>query len=307
MIARKQFVRVALALATLAMIGFALAALAAQWDQVRAAAATVRPDWGITLLSCAVVLVTYALLIDVWRRLAAAWGPLLPMTTAAHIWTVSNLGRYVPGKVWQISSMALMAQRRGISPGGAVAAALLSTIIFTLSGFGVTLVFGAGVVEITVLATISIALLALGMLLLPDLLPWGSRLAARMTGRDMPLFALSRRTVWLTFGAATLAWCLYGVAFELFVRAMTGDAPGSTGLYIAVFAGSYLAGFLAIFSPGGIVVREAVMAVMLERAGFDAGSAILIAMTSRVWLTVLEIFPAVIFLAFSARRREAES
>ena len=55
------------------------------WTAFRAAAEAIRPDWILLALSVGVVLATYALLIDVWRRLAtAATGPI-PFSAAARV------------------------------------------------------------------------------------------------------------------------------------------------------------------------------------------------------------------------------
>ena len=43
--------------------------------------------------------------------------------SAARIWTVSNLGKYLPGKVWAIAGMALMARQAGVSPAAATGSA----------------------------------------------------------------------------------------------------------------------------------------------------------------------------------------
>jgi len=86
------------------------------------------------------------------------------------------------------------------------------------------------------------------------------------------------------------------------VIGVLGSAPGSLALYVAIFAGSYLVGFVALFAPGGVGVREAVMAAGLKRAAFAIGPAYLVVLASRLWLTVLEIVPALLFLAHGELR-----
>jgi glycosyltransferase 2 family protein len=100
-----------------------------------------------------------------------------------------------------------------------------------------------------------------------------------------------------------VAWVMYGIAFWLFTKGVLGTAPGALRNYVAVFAGSYLIGFLAIFSPAGVGVREGAMGIALQRAGFAAGPAYLLVVASRLWLTALEVIPPLIFLAFVRRRR----
>jgi hypothetical protein len=76
---------------------------------------------------------------------------------------------------------------------------------------------------------------------------------------------------------------------------------GGTGAYVAVYAASYVAGFIALFAPGGIGVREGALVATMERAGLASpAEAAVIAVASRIWLTVLEIVPGLIALAIPA-------
>jgi uncharacterized membrane protein YbhN (UPF0104 family) len=74
--------------------------------------------------------------------------------------------------------------------------------------------------------------------------------------------------------------------------------------YVAVYASSYVIGYLALALPGGIGVREGAQTKMLTILGVATlGQAATIAVTSRLWLTVLEIVPALVFLARGNRSR----
>ncbi|MHB0963801.1 MAG: hypothetical protein ACYC5V_11395, partial [Gemmatimonadaceae bacterium] len=84
--------------------------------------------------------------------------------------------------------------------------------------------------------------------------------------------------------------------------------PGTLGDWTAIFIGPYLVGFIAIFAPGGIGVREVAMAEALQRTGLAVGAvAALLVVSSRVWLTILEIIPGVLFLLVRPSRRSASS
>jgi hypothetical protein len=94
-----------------------------------------------------------------------------------------------------------------------------------------------------------------------------------------------------------VAWLLYGAAFELFVLGMTGSAPGSYADYVTSWAWSYLAGYLAVIVPGGLGFREAALALSLNTLNLASPStAAVIAVSSRLWLSVLEVVPGVLFL-----------
>jgi hypothetical protein len=287
-----------------AALWFAGRALTQQWTAVRDRLATVHPSWGLLLLSCVPVLLAYALLIQVWRSMLSAWGESGRLTPgqAARIWFISNLGRYVPGKVWQIASMGLMAQRRGVSPVAAAGSSLVVNLANIASGFVVVLATGAGVFRSFATTgpragLLIAAVLGIGLLLLPVAFAWGRPLVSRLTRERITLPDLPARAVWLAVIGTTIAWLLYGMAFRQFTGAIVTNPAGATSFYIAAYTGSYLVGYLALFAPGGLVVREAMLVATLTNLGLlGAPEAWLVALASRVWLTVLEVMPGVLLL-----------
>ncbi len=284
---------------------FVVAAIVSQWGALREAAASARPRWGYIALSCAVVLATYALQIEGWRILLRGWGGTLGYWQSARIWTVSNLGRYVPGKVWAIGSLAVMAQARGVSGAVAVGASLAMQLIYTVAGFVVLAATGARILELPPVAIAAIVAVGAAILAAPRFLPWLGRLAGRVAGREIAIPRMPHSAIWLAAAISVAAWALYGIAFQLLTLGVLPTAPGSPGLYMAIYTSSYLAGFLALIAPGGVGVREVVMAGALKGAGFGTGEAILLVVASRVWLTILEILPALCFLVAGPRHGDA--
>jgi hypothetical protein len=67
--------------------------------------------WGRIAAAAGVVWLTYLLLISAWRTLLQGWEQHLPLPTAINIWCVSNLGRYLPGKLWSVAGLAVLAKR----------------------------------------------------------------------------------------------------------------------------------------------------------------------------------------------------
>ena len=68
------------------------------WTELRSQPLEWRIEPGWLLLSALVVWAMYALLIVAWRTMLAGWGQRLDGWTAARIWTVSSLGKYLPGQ-----------------------------------------------------------------------------------------------------------------------------------------------------------------------------------------------------------------
>jgi len=298
------------ALFVAAVLWFAGRALAGQWTGLRALLVAAHPAWGMILLSYVPVLLAYALLIQVWRGMLAAWGEggRLSSWQATRIWFVSNLGRYLPGKVWQIATMGVMAQRRGVSPVAAAGSSLVVNLANVASGFVVVLATGAAVFSSFADAgpragILVAAILAAGLLMLPVAFTWAAPLVARLTRQRVVLPPLPARAVWLAAGGTAVAWVLYGVAFQLFCGSLVHRTAGATSFYIASYTGSYLVGYLALFAPGGLVVREAMLVASLTNLGLlSAPEAWLVALASRLWLTVLEAVPGLLFMLAPGER-----
>lgn len=290
------------------VVWYAGASLAQQWGDFRLRAATLRPRWGGVAGSALLVLATYAALVESWRTLVRAWGGRLAFLDAARIWAVSNLGRYVPGKLWSIGAMGVLAQRAGVSPVAAAGSAIVGTVVNLAAGFVVLCLAGTDVARAlfpgvgraaTLLPLIGVA----GLVATPLLLPAATRAAARVTRRPLPPVRVPARVL-LTVAAANVAsWVGYGLAFRWLSASLVPDLAGNWPAYVAVYAGSYLAGYLALVVPGGLGVRELSMAAALVRLGLtDVPTAALLAVASRLWLTVLELLPGLAFLARGALR-----
>src|SRR6266568_7724914 len=85
------------------------------WSEFRSlhVSLALRPAWiGLSIL---VVFLTYAIQVSSWRRILAGWAQHLPYGQAARIWLLVNLGRYVPGKVWSVAGLIVLAQRAGVA------------------------------------------------------------------------------------------------------------------------------------------------------------------------------------------------
>ena len=90
------------------------AAIVRNWSEFRSlhVSLDIRPGW--IALSVLAVFATYAIQIASWRRVLAGWDQRLAYGRAARIWLLVNLGRYVPGKVWSVAGLVVLAQRAGV-------------------------------------------------------------------------------------------------------------------------------------------------------------------------------------------------
>jgi len=286
----------------IAIVWYAISALQGQWAGAADRLSSLRLEWGWIAAATAIVLATYVLLIETWRRVIISAGETLPFRDAASIWFVSNLGKYVPGKIWSIAAMTVMAKENRVSPITAAGSSVLMQLVTIAAGIGVVLVTGARAVDHPQLAIGAALLIIVVLALMPLILPVVGRAAAALTGKDITLPRLPSSIVWLAAASSVISWIAYGTAFQFFVRGVLGTAAGATSSYIAVYAASYIIGFLALFAPGGAVVRESAMVTgMLRLALSGRADALAIAVASRLWLTVTELLPGLSFMAAGKR------
>jgi hypothetical protein len=289
----------------LAVLVFAARALIRNWDQLRSQPLAWRVEPGWLVLSALLVWVMYAVLIAAWRVMLGAWGQRLDGWTAARIWTISSLGKYVPGKVWAMTGMAVMSQRAGIPPWAATGSAIILQMLSIGTGAAVAALTGAGALEAAHPgARAALAILVLGSLAGVAVLFWPPVLRRLLrlvaSGADAGSAPAARS---LGFGVAAnlIAWIGYGVSLWLLARGLLPESRPGLLAAIAVFAASYLAGFLALLAPGGIGVREGVFILMLQ-GPLGIGAATALAVASRVLLTLTEFGAAAPFLVFPRGR-----
>jgi len=268
--------------------------------------------WGMVLASGAVFIAAYGVLIQTWRIMLVEWDARLSFWRAAHIWSVANLYRYVPGKVWQIGAMGMMAQKEGVSPVAATGSALLNTVVNITTGFAIALATGSvaldayhpGASRVALVLTV----LALGGLLaLPVAMPRVLLAARRVSGRDLPMASVPPRVIAYAIAGNLITWVMYGFAFQLIVIGVLGHAAGALPSYIAVYSASYVLGYIVLFLPAGIGARDGAMAAALPAFKLMTGpQAVLIAVSSRLWTSILELVPGFLFLAVDAWRRPSK-
>lgn len=285
-----------------AIVWYAATALEGQWAAAADRLATLQLSWPLIALASAIVLATYLLLIDAWRRVITASGGQLTFGAATRIWFVSNLGKYLPGKLWSLAAIATMAREHRVSAVTAAGASLLVQLVSIATGIGVVVVTGAQALDQPAAAVVIGSLLLLLLLAIPWLLPLAGKVVETVSGRRLAIPSISAATVWVAALQTAVAWIAYGLAFRLIVEATLGSAAGATTSYIAVFAASYIIGFVALFAPGGAVVRESAMiAGMLKLGLAGEADALAIAVACRLWLTVTELVPGLTYLALGKR------
>lgn len=252
------------------------------------------PDLRLLAASCATLLVGYIGTGFLWGRIVRGLGgPRLSVAVSVRIFMVANLGRYVPGKVWQIAGLVALSRGRGVPGATATAAAVLGQGIglasATLLGFGSLWTLAAGQAWRWAVPAVLVAAIVLGLAppVFHAIVGLWFRLAKTAEPEDLgPLDAVG----WLVLGLGT--WVVYGIAFWILVQSLGLDV--SLLPTASAFAAAYVLGYVMVFAPAGIGVREGfLVALMAPQLG--AGAAGALAVIARLWTTVIEVVPAAAF------------
>lgn len=283
----------------LLVVGLAVRKLALNWAELRSQSINweFHVEW--VLAAAAITWAAYALLVEAWRRVVVSMGQRLGYRDAARIAMVSNLGKYIPGKVWAIAGNALLAQQAGVDATASVAAAMVLQALALASG--VTLVGVLGLATLRAYGTgYVVATVTLGVLAILGVLALTSGRLLRLLRRVLPAAIPALRPVPLgvmlaAFGANVCAWAVYGLAFVWLARGLTPDAVLTWSQASTVFTISYLVGLVALFAPGGVGPRESLFVVLLT-GPLGPKLAVALALASRVLLTITELGAAAPFL-----------
>jgi len=245
--------------------------------------------YGLLAVSFGLVFLNFLFFIQIWRSLLQKLSSKLPFKKAFKIWFYSNLGKYVPGKIWSVMGMVYMCEKEGIPRAATLSSAILNQLLNIIGGLILVLIlsgtkFLSGMSKLYYLPLILVFVISLYPRVMEKILNWGLK---KLKKEPVKINLNFKENLFFTL-LFMLAWGVYGVAFNIFIMSLT-DSPLSNWPFLtSIFAFSYIIGFLSIFVPGGLGVREGILVYYLS-SYFPLPVATLIALLSRLWMTAVEL------------------
>jgi hypothetical protein len=220
-----------------------------------------------------------------WRYNLERMGERAPFAALLRVYFIANLGRYIPGKVWSLAGMVAAGMRLGIPAATMSTSVLLGLVSSLASGLvvGGALAVGSGHGGILSGWFLLVPVCALLALWPPVFRAW-MKFALRLFGRTAQVPAFTERLLYRSMAHYAAVWCGYALAVACIARAF-GAAPDAFWLYLAAFPLAYLAGYAALFAPGGWGVREGAL-VMLVGGG---PVALAVALAARLLFSLFEL------------------
>jgi len=285
-----------------AILFFLLRSLLANWAKVELSPQDVR--WGWLALSGLVFMAGYFVSALVWHLSLAVFETSPGIIKSLEITVLSQLPKYLPGGIWAVVGQIELTGRSGVRRSVAAAAAGLMSAGLVLSGlvFGLATAISTSVLARGQLAAAAAVVVAAGVLVHPAVFSRAVKLSFRLFRRQAPQMSLKTADTARLLAAAVLYWPVAGLGLYLMAAALTPLRPGDIPVFVGAYALSWTIGYVAVFAPGGIGVREGILVLLLSGVtGLPA--AVLISLVQRVWLTLIELLFAGGWLAFGAAMR----
>ena len=260
-----------------------------------------RLGWLPLTLALGLLVGQMMLLATAWQQALKAVGAPIPWRRGASMWLRAQIARYLPGGVWDVAGRVVLS--RGLTmPTRAVPAAAALEIGLQVVSAGVLLLLTLIVFPtpraafITPLAAVALALAL--VILTPGIFQPSINLLLKMSGRSPLHMHVTYPTLTRLFLLYLGAHLLQGVAFVLFGQGVGAVSWAQAPRLVGAYVGAWLAGYVIVFAPGGIGVREAALLVLLERV-IPTPLLIGIALGFRVWVSLRDLVAAVIGLVLA--------
>jgi uncharacterized membrane protein YbhN (UPF0104 family) len=267
---------------------------------------TLRPGW----LTAALVVGTANLFLMgwVWVLLFRSLGGNVGAGEGIRVWMTTNLGRYIPGKIWQLSGLAMyMRERRGAGAAALTAAGLFQALVLgTGAAVAASTLGGLFLADGALVPTTILLGILLVVFLQPSIASRISTALARRLGESAPETPPGRRTLWVAASGLVAAWLANGLGLWLVWRGAGGSVDPGPLTMAGVYSAAYVAGYLVLFAPGGLVVREGAMtALLVATTGVPVAVGAAVAILARLWATATELLGVAIVWGWSAARGES--
>jgi len=269
-------------------------AVYANWSQVGQVAW--QADVRLLLASAALALVHLPITALIWREALRFLGLPVPRRWSVKTYLLAQLGRYVPGGIWDVAGRMVLSSDRGLPKGPVSVSILVEMVLGVVTGamiFLFSLLFWDRALPPEALY-VAVGFVLVGLLVLhPALLGPVLSLAARLLRRDTVPLPLRYSQVLLLAAYHLLARLVIGLAFFLFAAALVPLDWHLMPVFAGIFVAAWVMGFVVVFAPQGLGVREGVMVFLLSFY-MPVAAASVIAMAFRLWLSLRDLAVAVL-------------
>ena len=246
-----------------------------------------------------------------WMLVCGVAGVRISFGQAFNIHFLAQVGKYLPGKVWGAVGKIGLSRRVGMSKTETGHALLLESLFIAAGSLLMSLpVIHLAAAKIGMGPTVSVLIILLSVAAILFVAHPGAfrrllKLAEKLTRKNIDIVDPGFGNVLRLMPVYILVFLLQGIAFVFLARSFGLDLPFYPGVFLLPTAVGI--GFLAIFSPGGLGVREVSLVWLLAAVlpSIEPGQASLLSIAARLWITLGEAVAFVIAVAWWGRNRKS--
>jgi len=277
------------------------------WIQVKEASFSFRPI--PLILSIFIFAFSYLIQVWAWYLITLKLEIALSIRETLESWFYSQLGKYLPGKVWLLLGRFYLYESKGKSK------KLISTALYFEMA---TIIIAGGIIFVASLFLsqktsyffqgdqfswfifiFMIAFLFIHPRFLQKIINF---FLFKFKGETITL-SISYIDILLILIVCVLAWMVGGVGFYLFVNSIYSIPSRHFLFFTGALAVSSTLGLIAFFAPAGLGVREGAF-VYLTGNLIPTPIAFVLSIATRLWMTLIEIgFIVGIYFYFRVKRK----
>lgn len=250
-------------------------------------------NWYLLMLSCGFLALSFMGLALIAYKLLSS-PEKIKFRDYSPIYFLSQLGRYIPGKIWLIVGKVELLKKKGFDRPWTTFVTFLEMALM-LVGAGIIVLIGLVNLQLHYLQYLgfwiylSFLPVVLFLIYIPNFYSVFQKIITRFSpgGFDKTPYPYRKFEMQIIVFYYALVWLLMGSGFTLLVKSVF---PGDYSyLYLStVFTVSWIIGFISLLSPSGIGVRESIMILLLSEI-MPITEASIIAIISRIWFTGIEL------------------
>jgi len=264
----------------------------------------------LLLLSTLIFVLSYLIQVWAWYLITLRLEIAIPFRDTVAGWFYSQLGKYLPGKVWLFLGRFYLYDSKGKSRKAITVALYLEAVTLIMAAglvFLLSLLFLKEVKPFTLGIPLSgmILLFLLSLFFLhPKVLEKIFNTVLVRLKREPFYIPISYPQILWILTVCVLSWVIGGVGFYVFVDSVWNISFEHILFLTGALAISSILGLLALFAPSGLGVREGVLVYLLSSI-MPTSVAVILSVLTRLWMTFIEIgLIGVVYLLDKFRKKE---
>lgn len=242
----------------------------------------------------------------IWKLILRSMGESITLKKSMGIIAVSQLGRYIPGKVWTFFGRMYLAKREGIPERKTATSMLLETGLLVISA-AIIFLIAFGFCKGTVLPNKvywALFLIPAGLIVLyPPIFTSIINFFLKRLKREVIDIKIRYIEILGLLILYCFVWLFQGIGFYFLIKSFYPVEFASFLPLMGTYTISWVIGFLSLITPGGLGVREGIMGFLLKFY-LPVSIAIIATLLARIWITIGEL---IFFGIFARGARKVES